>query len=439
MKKRLRHVLVADDDPVYRDVASAALEEAGFKVTAVNDGGEAIAALKSAQFDIAIVDLTMPVADGVTVIESSRAEGPNIHTPIIVITGHDDASAVDGAYKAGATSFLTKPLNWLLFTPHVEFVLRSGQVESELRAANAAAAFLSDLKSQMMSALAREFQAPIKTIFGFSELIRKQVYGPLTPQMYGEMAVDMGLGAQQLNASLLKLMDFGKTLTKQLEIKAEEISISDLVNQSLSALGAKAERRGVILKTQVNIPDGATVNADPGLLSQAVRSLMDNAIRLSPRGAVVEINAGLAADGAFSVWTTDRGPPIPAELLAEFNTRAVNRTSVMAQSESRDVGIRIAKILTEAHQGSLEIKSDPGGGNLVRLEIPKERCVAPRVTLEPTLASADRLAVIGDELTHELRLRASPAPMRSEMRSQTSFSARQTPPMPPLSFGKNSK
>lgn len=433
MKKRPHHVLVADDDPVYRDVASAALEQAGFKVTAVSDGGEAIAALKATLFDIAIIDLTMPVADGVTVIESGRSDGPNIHTPIVVITGHDDASAVDGAYKAGATSFLTKPLNWLLFAPHIEFVLRSGQVEAELRAANAAAAFLSDLKSQMMSALAREFQAPIKTIFGFSELIRKQVYGPLMPQMYGEMAIDMGLGAQQLNASLLKLMDFGKTLTKQLEIKAEPISIADLVNQSLSALGAKAERRGVVLKTQVNIPEGATVNADPGLLSQAVRSLMDNAIRLSPRGTVVEINAGLAADGAFGVWTTDHGPPIPAELVAEFNTRVTNRPSVMAQSESRDVGIKIAKILTEAHQGRLEIRSDPAGGNLVRLEIPKERCVTPAVTLQPTPASVERLAAIGNELAQDLRVRAPRTSLRTEPRpSETSL-------MPPLSFGKNSR
>ena len=89
--------MVADDDPVYRDVAKDALEAAGHGVITANDGGEAIKALHATKFDAAIIDLTMPVADGLTVIEIARREGNNIHTPIIVITGHDDSSAVENA------------------------------------------------------------------------------------------------------------------------------------------------------------------------------------------------------------------------------------------------------------------------------------------------------------------------------------------------------
>ena len=408
LKKRQNQILVADDDPVYREVATEALEEAGYHVTAVSDGGEALRALKSGPFDIAIIDLTMPVADGLTVIENTRLEGPNVHTPIIVITGHDDASAIEKAYKAGATSFLTKPLNWLLFTPHVEFVLRSGQVESELRAATAAAAFLSDLKSQMMSALAREFQAPIKTIFGFSELIRRQAHGPLSPPVYAEMAMDMGRGAQQLNTSLLKLMDYGRTLTDQLEIKNEPVLIADLIDTALSALSPKAERRGVILNTRINVPPSARLNADPALLSQAVRSVIDNAIRLAPRDTTVEVIAEITEEGAFRVRTSDFGPPIPAELLAEVNATSAKRPSMMAQPESRDVGIKIAKILAEAHQGRLDVRTDIEGGNFVRLELPKERLVSMQAAVPvkpPAASNLERLAAIGAELANDPRLR----------------------------------
>ena len=410
MKKKQNQILVADDDPVYREVATAALEEAGYHVTIACDGGDALRALKSTPFDIAIVDLTMPVADGVTVIENARLEGPNAHTPIIVITGHDDAAAVENAYKAGATSFLTKPLNWLLFTPHVEFVLRSGQIESELRAATAAAAFLSDLKSQMMSALAREFQAPIKTIFGFSELIRKQAYGPLSPPMYADMALDMGRGAQSLNTSLLKLMDYGRTLTDQLEIKDEPVAICDLMETSLSALALKAERRGVVVNARIDLPPGTTLTADPALLSQAVRGLIDNAIRLAPRDSTVDVIADISDNGAFRIRTTDQGPPVSAELLAEVNASRSARPSVLSQSESRDVGIKIAKILTEAHQGRLDIRSDAEGGNQVRLEIPKERLIGrdtkPKVgTPASTSASLERLAAISDALANDPRVR----------------------------------
>ena len=183
----------------------------------------------------------MPVADGITVIETMRNGAINSTTPVIVITGQDDAQAVERAYLAGATSFLTKPLNWMLFTPHVEFVLRSGQIEDELREASATAAFLSDLKSQVMQALAQEFQSPIKTIFGFSELIQKEVYGPLTPSAYKEMVSDISKSARSLNAALLKVMNFGRTLTQNLDVKSESIVAREAVfdDFNIAAMGQR--------------------------------------------------------------------------------------------------------------------------------------------------------------------------------------------------------
>ena len=412
VKKEQKLILVADDDPVYRDVAKEALETAGHSVITADDGGEAIKALLSTRFDTAIVDLTMPVASGLTVIENARREGSNIHTPIIVITGHDDSTAVVSAYKAGATSFLTKPLNWVLFTPHVEFVLRSGQIETELREAMAAAAFLGDLKSQMMSALARQFQMPIKTIFGFSELIRQEAYGTLEPPAYRDMAHDMGEAARTLNAAFLQLMDFGKNLTENLTVKAETVPLRELVTGSIKALQPKAERRGVVLKTNLQISPDTSVQGDRALLSQAIRSLIDNAIRLSPRGAEVEINACISDDGSFRIWTMDHGPPVPADLLAEVNGRTANRPSMAAQSESRDVGMKIAKILAEAHQGKLDVRSDPDGGNLIKIELPKERVnvqvnvqkAAAKPTAVPT-ASMNRLVAISEALANDPRVR----------------------------------
>ena len=72
--KRTR-ILVADDDPVYREVAKEALETAGHAVTVAADGAEAIAAMAAMQFDTAVIDLNMPKADGIAVIEAARAKG----------------------------------------------------------------------------------------------------------------------------------------------------------------------------------------------------------------------------------------------------------------------------------------------------------------------------------------------------------------------------
>ena len=406
MAKKQKHILVADDDPIYREVATEALEKAGHKITQAVDGGHAIALLDTGEFDLAIVDLTMPVADGIAVIERLRAGKQNPALPVIVITGHDDASAVERAYEVGATSFLTKPLNWVLFTPHVEFVLRSGQTETELREANAASAFMSELKSQMMSSLAQEFQTPIKTIFGFSELIHKEVYGPLSPPVYREMISDISKSAHNINAALLKLMNFGHTLTEQLEIKVEAVKPLNAVVDAVDALNAVAERRGITIKTTIAIPADAMILADKALLNQALRSMLDNAIRLSPRDAEVLLTANLGKDGNLCVSVSDRGPPVPEELLNDVNGTPVAKRTFARHQEARDVSIKIAKVLAEAHKGTISITTDRTGGNCVRLDMPKDgrksNIVLPSASKDPS--ALDRLAAIGAEIADDLKL-----------------------------------
>ena len=407
MAKKQKHILIADDDPVYRDVATEALEKAGHRITQAVDGGHAITLLGAEVFDAAILDLTMPVADGIAVIQHLRSGALNTTIPVIVITGHDDSTAVERAYLAGATSFLTKPLNWVLFTPHVEFVLRSGQTENDLREANAATAFLSELKSQMMSSLAQEFQTPIKTIFGFSELIYKEVYGPLAPPAYRDMMSEISKSANNLNAALLKLMNFGRTLTEQLEMKVEAIKVRDAVLDALDAMDSNAQRRDVRIAANVAIASEVMILADRALLSQALRSILDNAIRLSPRGGEVQLVADIGADGGLTVSVSDLGPPMPDELLDDVNGGVKVQKTFARQQETRDVSVKIAKVLAEAHKGSLTIKSDTSGGNHVRLELPRDGRKKEVKPPDPpnNLDALKRLAVISGELADDLRLK----------------------------------
>ena len=412
MVKKIKHILVADDDEIYRDIAQEALEKAGNRVTVAADGGEAMALLARDAFDLAIIDLNMPVADGITVIEMLRKTPVNANVPVIVITGHDDAQAVERAYLAGAASFLTKPLNWLLFTPHVDFVLRSGQTENDLREATATAAYLSDLKSQMMAALAKEFQSPIKTIFGFSELIQKEVYGPVTPPAYKGMLTDVGRSAHGLNTALLKLMDFGRTLNEHLQIKFEPVKAREALIDAISALEPGADRREIRITPDFMIAEDVCVDADRALLSQALRSILDNAVRMSPRGAEIKVRAEIGGDGCLSISVSDNGPAMPQDLLHEVNGRPREAASFANQAVPNDVSIKIAKILTEAHQGQLTIKSDALTGNVVRLSIPRHKQVAaagPAASVvQDTPVAKDamqRLARISAELAEDPRFK----------------------------------
>ena len=142
-------VLFVDDDPILREFALVHLSTDKAEVRAAGDGDEALALLADWPTDIVLLDLEMPRLDG---FEMLRQLGENEHLrdlPVIVVTGREDIAAIDRAYAAGATSFVSKPLNWRLLSYQIRYVRRACEAEQTARAAvRAADGRLADLAGQ---------------------------------------------------------------------------------------------------------------------------------------------------------------------------------------------------------------------------------------------------------------------------------------------------
>jgi DNA-binding response OmpR family regulator len=130
-------LLFADDDPILREFAKVHLSTENAMVATASDGEEAWAALKAETFDLLLVDLEMPKLDGFDLVQRIRADRRTAHLPVIVCTGREDVSAIDKAFQAGATGFVTKPINWRLLSYQVRFVMRASRVETSLEVAKA--------------------------------------------------------------------------------------------------------------------------------------------------------------------------------------------------------------------------------------------------------------------------------------------------------------
>jgi DNA-binding response OmpR family regulator len=136
LEERAR-LLFTDDDPILREFAKVHLSTENAMVATASDGEEAWAALKAEAFDLLLVDLEMPRLDGFGLVARIRAEPRLAHLPVIVCTGREDISAIDRAFEAGATGFVTKPINWRLLSYQVRFVLRASRAETSLEVAKA--------------------------------------------------------------------------------------------------------------------------------------------------------------------------------------------------------------------------------------------------------------------------------------------------------------
>lgn len=100
-------VLVAEDDPAVRSAVTRVLELEGYRVTAVNDGAAALAAITSVPPDAVVMDVMMPFADGLTVCREARHRG--VTTPILLLTARVEVGDRVAGLDAGADDYLVKP------------------------------------------------------------------------------------------------------------------------------------------------------------------------------------------------------------------------------------------------------------------------------------------------------------------------------------------
>ncbi len=141
-------VLIADDDETARLLMRSSLEQAGFEVIEAEDGAKALASFAAAMPQIVLLDVEMPNMNGFSACAGLRKLPKGEDIPVLMVTGHDDVDSVNRAYEAGATDFLSKPINWALLGHRVRYMLRASRTFRNLKASEVRLA-----KAQQMARL----------------------------------------------------------------------------------------------------------------------------------------------------------------------------------------------------------------------------------------------------------------------------------------------
>jgi diguanylate cyclase (GGDEF)-like protein len=117
--------IIADDEDLGRLLLSEAVSTSRLKPLAFDNGTAALEAALSEDVAIALLDVDMPGLDGYEVCRRLRAESRFATVPIVMVTGHEDAQAIGRAFDAGATDFISKPVNWALLPRRLDYILRN--------------------------------------------------------------------------------------------------------------------------------------------------------------------------------------------------------------------------------------------------------------------------------------------------------------------------
>jgi len=125
-------ILIADDDEMERFLQREVLEPAGFNIVEAKGGAAAVKIFAECKPDLVVLDVMMPEMNGFEACQAIRALPGGQNAPILMATALDDIASIDQAYRAGATDFIGKPINWPVLPHHVRYMLRAHETLAHL-------------------------------------------------------------------------------------------------------------------------------------------------------------------------------------------------------------------------------------------------------------------------------------------------------------------
>lgn len=208
--------------------------------------------------------------------------------------------------------------------------------------------------------LAHELKTPISAIVAAAEIMRDERLGPLANERYRGYVGDIHDSAAQM----LKLIDrlLAKRILEQVtdELEPVEIDVEDLILATASTLQPLAEQAGLRLQIAV-APGIPSLMADPTSVRQILVNLLTNALKFTPRGGEVMIDAHHDPIGHTIIAVTDNGEGLSEEeLLAALD--GVRSQPELDGRLSSGIGLRLVKALSQANGAEFMLSSTPGQG-----------------------------------------------------------------------------
>lgn len=358
-------ILVVEDNPDLNTAICEILESYGFRVSSAANGVEALDRLKRVVPDAILCDIMMPGMDGYTLLKHARADTQLRTLPFIFLTARTSLDDQRRAREIGIEDYLTKPVDSRNLVVAINNALRRRQImQEEMRQQ------MDALRNRIVGLLQHEFRTPLTFVLGYAEFLMDTT------------ATDFNI--DELRASTAAILDGGRRLQRLIEsflmlaelqnrtLESENVEnlnalnlLRDIANASRQQL--EEAKNAVVIFEQNNT---AMVFGDEELLREAIKRLLDNAIRYRrPDSARIWLSVEVIST-YVGFRVRDEGVGMTPEVVEQFarpfeQFDRDNRTQPGA-------GLSLALIyhIARLHGGNLEVQSELGVGSTFTLWLP---------------------------------------------------------------------
>jgi PAS domain S-box-containing protein len=252
---------------------------------------------------------------------------------------------------------------------------RRKQSEIDLKAAKLAAEQASRAKSFFLANMSHELRTPLNAIIGFSEVITRELFGKIQPK-YQSYAKDIFESGTHLLELINDILDLSKIDAGKFELDEQSCDLTEAIRQALVFVRAPMQEAGIMLWE--NSAEGLpALQADARSLKQIITNLVSNAMKFTPRGGRIVVEASLDAGNALAVTVSDTGIGMDPKSIPIALTPFQQLDSAWDRRyQGTGLGLPLTKGLLSLHGGTLQIQSELGRGTTVIARFPAARTIA---------------------------------------------------------------
>jgi signal transduction histidine kinase len=360
-KKTLRVLLVEDnagDARLLREMFSK--ERPGsFELTHKTRMSEAEIHLARGGVDVVLLDMGLPDGQGIENLRRARAAAPDV--VMMVLTGLDDEGLAAEAIKEGAQDYLIKGQIENRALPRA---LRHAMDRQRMQAESDRMRSLQlQLRDDFLSHVSHELRSPLNSIYSFTTIVADGLAGETSPQQ-GDCLQIVLRNVRQLQAMIEDLLEVTQAQEGKLSIELEPVSLYEAIEYAVDTRKSVAKEKEIAISVQCSA-ELPMAYANATRVRQILTILLDNAVKFTPMGGLVNVEAGVHQqnEGFLLVKVSDTGCGIAPETVEHvfghhYQVSDLAIESSRAGRKGLGLSLQIAKELVTRLGGEIWVTSE---------------------------------------------------------------------------------
>jgi signal transduction histidine kinase len=361
-------IMVVEDDFALLQGIRELLELTNYKVVPASNGVEALELLNRFRPDLIVSDIMMPEMDGYEFHNKVRERVELLTIPFIFLTARGEKVDIRRGKSLGADDYITKPFDDEDLLVAIEAKLARWQSLREQQDEE-----ISDLKHKILLTLSHEFRTPLTYIINYAEIL-DMGDEDLTSEDFSEFMQGIRRGAVRLNTlveDFLALVELQTGEARQ-AYYYRRTSVDDptawlRIQAKLVEQQAKEANLELVLEVSEDLPHFVI---DEAYLSNAIRRLMDNAIKFSTDKSEKITFSANQVNGEILIEIADEGVGIPEQDVENLFNIFHQIDRAKSEQQGTGSGLAIVNGIVEIHGGRIEVESQDGVGSTFKIFIP---------------------------------------------------------------------